>query len=88
MSNIKTKARNKLSTSSLNSILRIRTHLHNKDICYRNFKVTEKMQAHFTSSTAEWNWAGGTREVDQQAASTSAASEKRDSFEEILAIEY
>ena len=46
------------------------------------------MQAHFTSSTAEWNWAGGTREVDQQAASTSAASEKRDSFEEILAIEY
>ena len=37
--------------------------------------------------TAEMNVPGGTGEVDQQAASTSAASEG-DSFEEILALEY
>ena len=91
VTNIKTKARNKLCTSSLDSILRIRTHLHNKDICCRNFKVTEKMLALFTSQmyrgTADMNIPGGTGEADQQAASTSAASEG-DSFEEILAIEY
>lgn len=91
VTNVKTKARNKLSTSSLDSILRVRTHLQNKEICCRNFKVTEKMQALFTSKmycSTERNVASGTVEVEEQLASTSAASDEGDSFEEILAIQY
>ena len=90
VTNVKTKARNRLSTSSLESILRVRTHLHSKEVCCRNFKVTEKMQALFTSQMyrSTEKAAGGTGQVDEQAASTSVASDEGDSFEEILTIEY
>lgn len=82
ISNVETKARNRLSTSSLESILRIRTHLHDKEIRCRNFKVTEnastihKPMYHSTEKKAT----SGTMQVDEHAASTSETSDEGDSY--------
>lgn len=48
ITNVKTKARNKLSMSSLEAILRIRSHMFVYQICCQNFAVTDKMPKIFT----------------------------------------
>ncbi|KAK4299842.1 hypothetical protein Pmani_027914 [Petrolisthes manimaculis] len=50
VTNVKTKARNRLSTSSLEAILRIRSHMFVHDICCQKFKVTDKMIRLFTNA--------------------------------------
>ena len=45
----KTKFRNRMSSSTLDAIIRIKTHLFLKDLCCVNFRATEKMFQFFTT---------------------------------------
>ena len=49
VTNIKTKIRNRLSTKTLEAIIRIRCHLQSKNICCNKFIVTSKMISLFTA---------------------------------------
>ena len=42
LTNLKSKQRNKLSISTLNSVLRIKSYLLSRKICCKHFQVTEK----------------------------------------------
>ena len=46
---IKTKSRNKMTSSMLEAIVRIRTHLYFKEKCCKNFVATKRMLELFTS---------------------------------------
>ena len=45
----KTKFRNRMSSSTLDAIIRIKTHLFLKDLCCVNFRATDKMFQLFTT---------------------------------------
>lgn len=50
VTNVKSKLRNKLSTSVLAAIIRVKTRLHFSGNCCKHFKVTEKMLSLFNDS--------------------------------------
>ncbi|KAK3893224.1 hypothetical protein Pcinc_002910 [Petrolisthes cinctipes] len=95
VTNVKTKVRNKLHTSSLEAILRIRSHMFTNAICCQNFEVTDKMLRLFTSDMYKRK---PTRAGEDPQPSTSSASssnvstateEGEDcSIEEILSIDF
>lgn len=47
---LKNKNRNRINTETLDTLLRIKTHLKYRGICCTKFKITEKMLAKFNSS--------------------------------------
>lgn len=104
VTNVKTKARNKLSTSSLEAILRIRSHMFVHNICCQKFQVTDKMIRLFTNDIykkdgslhTEISPQPSTSFAQTSPASASTLSEDTEdseekevsSFDEILSIEF
>lgn len=98
VTNVKTKARNKLSVSSLESILRIRSHLFVHNLCCQNFEVTDRMLSLFTNEMYKRD-CRGTMQPDNPQPSSSASicpssttiaadDSEAISFEEILSFDF
>lgn len=92
---MKTKARNKLSTSSSEAILRIRSHMFANDICGQNFEDTDQMLRLFTSDM--YKNERRKPEINPQPSTSSTVSslgvsteedQKDGSFEEIMYIDF
>ncbi|XP_042858157.1 uncharacterized protein LOC122244344 [Penaeus japonicus] len=92
VTNVKTKTRNKLSTGSLEAILRVRTHLHRGN-CYQSFTVRNKMLALFNSNMYRKESIGECSASGSSSAPTSAVPDGDEdnevgSYEETLSIQY
>ena len=81
MTNVKTKSRNKINTSNLEALLKIRSHLSTNEYCCKDFKVTKNMLWLFNSKMYD----GASNDQSSRPSTCSGDSIK---FEEIQAIKF
>lgn len=72
---IKTKSRNKMSSSMLDAIVRIRTHLYFRDKCCKNFVPSKRMLKLFT------------QDIYRTEANNSSSPDDEDGFLELVEVD-